>query len=38
MLLPADDIIPVKFALKAKLNNYGGLYNLKAREFVRGDM
>ena len=29
--LPADEIIPVKCAFKAKLNSYGGLDKLKAR-------
>ena len=36
--LPADEVIPVKCAFKAKLNSYGGLDKLKARICVRGDM
>ena len=36
--LPADEIIPVKLALKTKLNSYGGLDKLKARICLRGDM
>ena len=36
--LPADEVIPVKLALKVKLNAYGGLDKLKARICVRGDM
>ena len=36
--LPTDEIIPVKLALKAKLNIYGGLEKLKARICLRGDM
>ena len=35
--LPADEIIPLKCAFKAKLNSYGGLDKLKARICVRGD-
>ena len=29
--LPVDEVIPVKLALKAKLNSHGGLDKLKAR-------
>ena len=36
--LPANEIIPVKCAFKAKLNSYGGLDKLKGRICVRGDM
>ena len=36
--LPTDEIVPVKLALKAKLNAYGGLDKLKARICLRGDM
>ena len=36
--LPTDEVIPVKLALKAKLNIYGGLEKLKARICLRGDM
>ena len=36
--LPADEVIPVKLALKAKLNCHGGLDKLKARVYLRGDM
>ena len=38
MALPADEVIPVKLALKTKLNSYGGLDKLKARVCLRGDM
>ena len=37
-LLPTDEIVPVKLALKAKLNAYGGLDKLRARICLRGDM
>ena len=36
--LPADEVIPVKYTFKAKLNSYGGLDKLKARICVQGDM
>ena len=36
--LPADEILPVKLALKTKLNSYGGLDKLKARFYLRDDM
>ena len=36
--LPADEVIPVKCAFKAKLNSYGGLDKLKVRICIRGDM
>ena len=36
--LPADEILPVKLALKTKLNSYGGLDKFKARVCLRGDM
>ena len=36
--LPTDEIIPVKLALKAKLNIYGALDKLKARICLREDM
>ena len=36
--LPADEILPVKLALKTKLNSYGGLDKLKARVCLKGDM
>ena len=36
--LPADEVIPVKLALKAKLNSHGGLDKLKARIYLRGNM
>jgi len=36
--LPADEVIPTKLAMKAKLNSYGGLDKLKARICLRGDM
>ena len=36
--LPVDEILPVKLALKTKLNSYGGLDKLKARVCLRGDM
>ena len=38
MSLPADEVIPVKLALKAKLNSHGSLDKLKARICLRGDM
>ena len=36
--LPADEVIHVKCAFKAKLNSYGGFDKLKARICIRGDM
>ena len=36
--LPADEVIPVKLTLKAKLNIYGALDKLKARICLLGDM
>ena len=36
--LPADEVIPVKLALKEKLNSHGRLDKLKARVCLRGDM
>ena len=36
--LPADEVIPVKCAFKAKLNSYGGLDKLKARICIRGEI
>ena len=36
--LPTDEIVPVKLALKTKLNSHGGLDKLKARVCLRGDM
>ena len=36
--LPDDEVIPVKLALKTKLNSHGGLDKLKARVCLRGDM
>ena len=38
MILPTDDVIPVKVALKAKMNAHGGLDKLKVRIYLRGDM
>ncbi len=38
MTLPTNEVIPVKLALKAKLNDHGGLDKLKARICLRGDM
>ena len=36
--LPANEVISVKYAFKAKLNSYVGLDKLKARICGRGDM
>ena len=38
MTLPTDEVIPVKLALKAKMNTCGGIDKLKARICLRGDM
>ena len=37
MILPTDEIIPVKLALKAKMNAHGRLDKLKARICLKGD-
>ena len=36
--LPADEVIPVKLALEARLNSHGEVDKLKARVCLRGDM
>ena len=36
MALSADEVIPVKLALKAKLNSHGSLDKFKARICLRG--
>ena len=36
--LPTDEIVPVKLALKTKLNCHRGLDKLKARVFLKGVM
>ena len=33
--LPADEILPVKLALKTKLNSYGGLDKLKSKSLFK---
>ena len=38
MVLPIDEVIPVKLSLEGKMNGNGGLDNLKAIIFLRGDM
>ena len=38
MTLPTDEVIPVKLALKAKMNAHGGLDKFKDRICLRGDM
>ena len=36
--LPADEVIPVKLVLRAKLNSHGGLDKIKVRVCLRDDM